>query len=119
MPASELDATAEGRVNGNLVISIPVMIPGSSGTTPGNLAVSFPPVSFPYTFSVNLIPAVAGIAPTGISFFCPAAGPGTNYKILSAAAQVPAASLWGLVWTSVLLMLAGAVVLRRRAALSS
>jgi len=120
VPTSELDATLEGRVNGNLVVSTSVMIPGSSGTVPGDLNVSFPTEAFPYTFTVRLIPTIASIPPTGISFFCPAAGPGTNFMILSnAVVELPASSLWGLVWTSALLVILGTIVLRRRARLSS
>jgi hypothetical protein len=116
VPASELDATLDGQVNGATVISGPVTIPGSSGTVPGDLEVSFPPVSFPYTFTARLTPSTPGIPPTGISFFCPAAGPGTNFTILATgSAEIPALSSFGLACLSVLLAIAGVVALRRSA----
>lgn len=115
VPNSELDAALDGQVNGATVVTSPVTIPGSSGTVPADLEVSFPPVSFPYTFTATLTPSTPGISPTAISFFCPAAGPGTNFTILAPrSAEIPALSSFGLACLSALLAIAGVVALRRR-----
>ena len=116
VPASELDVVAEARVNGNVVFSTPVAIPGSSGSIPATLTLFFPPTTFPYTFSVRVTPSIAGLPPVGFSFSCPADGPGTNFRILDLSAGIPTLSHGGLVVIGILLALAGMFALRRRAA---
>jgi hypothetical protein len=114
VPSSEFDGVAEARVNGNVILSTPIMIPGSSGAVPATLSLTFAPVAFPYTFTVRVIPSIASFPPVGFSFSCPAAGPGTNFRILGVSAGIPALSDTGLLIVSVLLALAGGFALRRR-----
>lgn len=80
VPGSEFDGVAEARVNGNVVFSAPIAIPGSSGTVPATLSLSFTPTTFPYTLTVRVIPSIASLPPVGFSFSCPAAGPGTTSR---------------------------------------
>jgi hypothetical protein len=106
---------AEARINSNVVLSTPIMIPGPSGTVPATLNLTFAPVAFPYTFTVRVIPSIASLPPVGFSFSCPAAGPGTNFRILDLSAGIPALSDVGLLIVGFLLALAGGFALRRRA----
>ena len=116
LPASNLAGAEDLFVNNVLVFSTSGTLPASSGSlsfigpTP-----PFGPVAFPYTVKLEIAPAAPGVSPASFTFRCPAAGPGTDFRIqgVASSAPVPATSLSVLALLAVLIA-ATTLLLRRR-----